>query len=694
MNPQMFGRYLLLDKVAAGGMAEVWRAKITGEANFQRILAIKKILPHVSEDEDFITMFTDEALITASLVHANIGQVYEFSKVEDVFYIAMEYISGKDLKSLWSWSKARGQVMPVELAAFIVAKMCDGLDYAHSRRDNAGNVSGVVHRDISPQNVLISWEGDVKVIDFGIAKATEKSGKTRPGTLKGKFAYMAPEQIRGLPLDGRSDIFALGVVLYELCTGQRGFQADSEFSLLEMVRNVEIRPPSLLNQALPPEMERIIYKALAKDRNQRYATCSDMSEDLQRFLLMRGKPPQARDLSAFMRENFTVDYEKERARLESYREVNPRDFQGPEHQAKTASSTSFDIDDIVDDAAVPPGSSGSIAVSTQPPPVYAPAVTPQMSAGFAGGEASRSPHASHAPHVASTQGVIRPAAAVTAVVAAMNAENRSGATSPGTSPTAVVPPVAPVLNKVRLKTAAAVIGGVSVLLSLGAGLWTTVLQPTTTVIVTVQGPPEAMVRFDELPPTKAAPTATFPKIPRGSHMMILEANGFVSVTMPVNTTGEPALELSPTMKRVSGRLLVTSEPSGAAVTLDGKKTDKQTPATFELEADSVHEIRLNLAEHKEAVRSPVRIVGNQETNERIKLLPSVIHLRLLTSPEGAAVKVSGVDMGMTPLSIERAPDDPYPQVTFSHPGCESVTTTVPFDREKSQDRYDVTLKCR
>jgi serine/threonine protein kinase len=658
MNPQMFGRYLLLDKVAAGGMAEVWRAKITGEANFQRVVAIKKILPHVSEDEDFITMFTDEALITASLVHANIGQVYEFSKINDVFYIAMEYISGKDLKSLWSWSKARGQVMPVELAAFIVMKMCDGLEYAHSRRDNTGNPSAVVHRDISPQNVLISWEGDVKVIDFGIAKATEKSGKTRPGTLKGKFAYMAPEQIRGLPLDGRSDIFAIGVVLYELCTGQRGFQADSEFSLLEMVRNVEIRPPSLLNQTLPPEMERIIYKALAKDRDQRYASCADMSEDLQRFLLMRGKPPQSRDLSAFMREHFTVDWDKERARLESYREINPRDYQGAESQAKTTSATSFDIDDVGDDSAF------STTNATPSAPIPA------------------APVASLPP-----AGQIRPAAPVAPAVAAITEQNKR----PAAALTAPSTPTAP--SKLP-RTLIAAAGGAVVLGAVAVGLWTTVLQSTTTVIVTVKGPPEATVKFDELPPAKAAPSTTFKKIARGEHMMIVEAPGFVSLTKSIMTDGEPALELSPELKRVSSRLVVTSEPSGAAITLDGKKTDKQTPATFELEADSVHEIRLSLPDYKEAVRSPVRIVANQENNQSIKLLPAVVRIRVNTTPEGAAVRVAGVDMGLTPVTIERAPEDPYPQVTFTRAGCEPYTTSVPFDREKADDRYDAPLKCR
>jgi serine/threonine protein kinase len=661
MNPQMFGRYLLLDKVAAGGMAEVWRAKITGEANFQRILAIKKILPHVSEDEDFITMFTDEALITASLVHANIGQVYEFSKVNDVFYIAMEYISGKDLKSLWSWSKARGQVMPIELASFIVMKMCDGLEYAHSRRDNNGNPSCVVHRDISPQNVLISWEGDVKVIDFGIAKATEKSGKTRPGTLKGKFAYMAPEQIRGLPLDGRSDIFAIGVVLYELCTGQRGFQADSEFSLLEMVRNVEIRPPSLLNQTLPAELERIIYKALAKDRDQRYSSCSDMSEDLQRFLLMRGKPPQARDLASFMRENFTVDHDKERSRLESYREVNPKNFQGPEHQAKTTSAVAIDLEFEGEDSAFASTGSPQPGATVIFPPPAAPTATTQ----------------------------IRPAAPPPPIVAMMNEQSK---VTPAPGPPPPPPPSMPPSTTPKLLAAA--LGATALLAAVAFVLWSTVLQPTTTVIVTVKGPSEATVRFDELEPAKAAPSASIKKVDKGDHMLVIEAPGFVTMTMPLVTRGEAVLELTPELKRVSGRLLITSEPSGAAVILDGKKTEKQTPATFELEADSVHEVRLALADYKEAVRSPIRITGNQETIEKIKLQPSVVRIRLLTSPEGASVKVGGVDMGLTPVTIERAPDDSYPQVTFTRAGCETTTTTVPFDREKGEDRYEALLKCR
>src|SRR5690606_16855489 len=162
MKATWFGRYLLLDRVAAGGMAEVWRAKITGESGFQRIIAVKKILPHVSEDPDFIAMFTDEANITVQLQHPNIGQVYEFSKLDDIYFIAMEYISGKDVKTVWSHMRQRKTVIPPALSCYIVQKMAEGLAYAHNKRDNFGNPLGIVHRDISPQNVLLSWDGEVK----------------------------------------------------------------------------------------------------------------------------------------------------------------------------------------------------------------------------------------------------------------------------------------------------------------------------------------------------------------------------------------------------------------------------------------------------------------------------------------------------------------------------------------------------
>ena len=668
MNPQMFGRYLLLDRVAAGGMAEVWRGKVTGEASFQKIVAIKKILPHVAEDEDFIAMFKDEALITGQMEHANIGQVHEFSKVGDVYYIAMEYISGRDLKSVWAWSKARGQIMPIELSAFIVGKMAEGLNYAHDCVDSQGNSIGVVHRDISPQNVLLSWQGEVKIIDFGIAKAAEKSGKTRPGTLKGKFAYMAPEQIRGLPLDGRSDIFALGVVLYELVTGQRGFQAESEFSLLEMVRNVEIRPPSLINQTLPAELERIIFKALAKDRDQRYQNGNDLSEDLNRFLLARGKPPQARDLAAFLRENFTVDYEKERGRLDSYREVNAADF-APERIAarahpQGASSLILALDDdSAFSSSEDDGFSSSSSSSSAPPLLATPALAPSMRiAGAPIGPATQT------------------GATATDAQPPLRQQSVPGIELPHP------PSNAP-------KRIAAAVGAAVVVAILGFAVMT-LLKPTTTVVVTVQGPAAASVRFDAVAPQTAAPSVTIDKVPAGQHTLMVEASGYVPFSMTVVTEGQALQPVTVAMKRVGGRLTVTSDPSGATIILDGKPTEKTTPASFELDGDSIHEVRLQLNDYKEAVKSDLRIKAGEETTEKLRLLPSLVRLRIVSTPEGARVKVGDVDFGITPVVIERSPEDPYPQIVVSAKGCETLQTTVPFERDRADARYDVTLKCR
>jgi serine/threonine protein kinase len=658
MTPQMFGRFLLLDKVAAGGMAEVWRAKITGEGNFQKIIAIKKILPHVSEDEDFITMFTDEANITSTMNHANIGQVSEFARVGDTYYIQMEYVSGRDLKGVWSWSKARGTVIPVELSAYIVSKMCDGLQYAHDR--------GVVHRDISPQNVLLSWEGDVKVIDFGIAKATEKSGKTRPGTLKGKFAYMAPEQIRGLPLDGRSDIFAIGVCLYEMVTGQRGFQAESEFSLLEMVRNVEIRPPSLLNQTLPAELERIIYKALSKDRDQRYLNAADMSVDLQQFMMSRGRPPQPRDLAAFLRENFTVDWEKERARLESYRDINPADYSAAPQRA------------------VAPAAAAPRAVSPEAAPETS---TFEEDSAFASSEPSAPKQ--RPPLAFPERGRANDLRTATS-------KEPTVSTVTTVSPTAPQPPLvsATPTSPRKRRLAAGIALGICLLGGVGAALWLTVLQPKTNVVVTVSGPKEATLRFDALPPVVAPGSFTFEKIEKGSHTLFIEAPGFVPATLPVLTDGQPMLPIPVTLKRQPGKLIVTSEPTGAKVVIDNKPTDQHTPATFELDGDSVHELRVELDGYKPALKADVRVPVNEEASVKLRLLPTVVKVRIVSIPEGASVKVGEVDYGLTPVVIERAPEDPYPQVTITAKGCETMQTTVPFDREKAEDRYELALKCK
>ena len=318
-KPIPFGKYYLLERINVGGMAEVFKAKTFGVEGFERLLAVKRILPNIAEDEEFIAMFIDEAKIAVQLQHANVAQIFDLGKVEDSYFIALEHVHGKDLRSIFDRLRGKGDVMPIQQACWIIMQVCEGLDYAHNKRDAQGRELHLVHRDISPQNVLIGYEGEVKLIDFGIAKAAGKASKTQAGILKGKFGYMSPEQVRGLPIDRRSDIFSMGIVMYELLTNERLFVGESDFSTLEKVRNVEIMPPSSYNKKIPSELERIVLKVLAKDPEDRYANAIDLHDDLQAFLHKIGEFYSRKDLAAWMKKMFAVEIEEDSAKLEQYR---------------------------------------------------------------------------------------------------------------------------------------------------------------------------------------------------------------------------------------------------------------------------------------------------------------------------------------------------------------------------------------
>jgi len=280
-EPIQFGKYSLFELIGRGGMAEVYKGRIQGPAGFERTFVVKRILPHLSDDTTFIKMFVEEAKLSARLAHPNIVHIFELGAVDGEYFISMEYIRGHDLsetmRAIW---KTMGPPRP-EMVAYIGREACRGLSYAHGLTDENGRLLGMVHRDVSPSNVMLSYEGAVKLLDFGIAKALGDAPEiTKSGTMKGKYAYMAPEQTEGDHVDNRSDIFACGIVLHEVLTGRRLFKGANDVQTIERVRRCEVPPPSLQNPAVPPELDAIILKALQRNPADRWADAADMANAL------------------------------------------------------------------------------------------------------------------------------------------------------------------------------------------------------------------------------------------------------------------------------------------------------------------------------------------------------------------------------------------------------------------------------
>ena len=279
-----YGPYRLLERVAVGGMAEVFRAKRTGAAGFEKVVAVKRILSHLSDNKEFVDMFIDEAKMVAGLTHANIVQMLDLGKLEKSYYIAMEYVHGRDLRTILRRARERSLKIPLDISTYVVSKVCAALEYAHRKKDDKGQPMLIVHRDISPQNILISFEGDVKLTDFGIAKAATKASTTDKGALRGKLLYMSPEQAWGRPMDKRSDVFSLGIVFYEMLTEQKPFLGTSEMSILETVRECRVPPPTTINDRIPEKLERVVMKSLERDPEVRYQDAGEMLRDLERVL--------------------------------------------------------------------------------------------------------------------------------------------------------------------------------------------------------------------------------------------------------------------------------------------------------------------------------------------------------------------------------------------------------------------------
>ncbi|HKO93480.1 MAG TPA: serine/threonine-protein kinase, partial [Polyangiaceae bacterium] len=300
-DPIVFGKYQLLDLLAKGGMGEVWKARSHGVEGFEKVLVIKRVLPALSEVPRFVEMFIAEAKIAVTLTHANIVQVFDLGVVDRCYFLAMEYVPGCDLGTALRWAKKVGRKFPQELSVYLASELAKGLDHAHRRRDSELKPLGIVHRDVSPENVLLSFEGEVKLTDFGIARSRESV--IAPNELPpGKFAYLAPEQARQEDIDVRVDVYGLGAVLFELLTGSAPVRGDTPFETFERASRAEQLSLRELCPDLPGELTQIVEKALSGRREERYESVGQLYEALVAFLYGSGRRVGALDLSRFLEE--------------------------------------------------------------------------------------------------------------------------------------------------------------------------------------------------------------------------------------------------------------------------------------------------------------------------------------------------------------------------------------------------------
>ncbi len=307
-----FGRYQLLKKLATGGMGEIFLARQKGVGGFEKLLVVKRVLPHLAEDQEFVDMFFDEARIAAALNHPNIAQIYDLGDVDGRFYLAMEFVQGDSLRGVNARANEELGGMPVALKCRVIADAAAGLDFAHRAKTASGKLLGLIHRDVSPQNILVGFNGAVKLIDFGVAKASNKLSNTATGTIKGKYAYMSPEQGRGQDLDHRSDIFGLAIVFYEVLTSSRLFKRETDMATLKAVVGAKIPPPSSVTKGIPKRLDAIVLKGLARDREERYQTAGEFQLAIEEFLVQERLAGTSAHLSAFIQSLYSEEIAQDR----------------------------------------------------------------------------------------------------------------------------------------------------------------------------------------------------------------------------------------------------------------------------------------------------------------------------------------------------------------------------------------------
>jgi serine/threonine protein kinase len=622
-EPKQFGKYFLLDKLAVGGMAEIYKAKTFGVDGFEKVLCIKRILPHAAADRDFITMLIDEAKLSVLLSHANIVQVYDLGRVGDDYFIAMEFINGVNLRDIMYSCREAQRPIPPEIAVYIVSEVCKGLDYAHRKTGPNNETLNIVHRDVSPQNILISYEGEVKIVDFGIAKAAMNISHTMAGILKGKIAYMSPEQALGKTVDQRTDIFSTGILLYEALTGTKLFTGESQFEVLKKIRTSDISDDTLPD-TIPDALKPILAKALCSNVDERYPNAGDLQIELTKYLYSTHVDFSPRKLASFINELFLEDLAVEKE--EKAREVAYESQTSSMNVAEGAKQIDIVHRDITDTKGVTAPIKGpkealveTAVLPTAPKRAKeeeVPTVSEALKKMKVGWKWMKRVAAvaliavglwavwKYIPQARFWEKEkVPPVAKVT--TANINSEP-AGATIflDGKATGLTTPAVVPMLEvgksyRVRLQLAAHI--PVDQVLTISSPQPITVTIPLAKesgVLNVASTPPGAKIFLNGEDTGKLSPS-TLDKLPLNVDQRInVSKEGFEDAEQVIKLTSAEPKNITLAMREVlpnTGSINITSEPAGAAIEIDGKTLDRSTPAkVVNLELNKEHTVKLAL----------------------------------------------------------------------------------------------------
>lgn len=618
---ETFGKYILLEKLAAGGMAEVYLAKSTGAGGINKFVAIKRILPQYSDNPEFIEMFKEEASIAVNLNHGNVVSIFDFGVERKQFYLVMEYVEGQNLRQILNHLKRENKYFSIDQIVYMCKEVAAGLDHAHRCLDGTtGKPLNITHRDMSPQNVMVSFEGEVKVVDFGIAKKAESEiESTRAGTIKGKFGYMSPEQADGQIVDLRTDIFSLGIVLWELLASDRLFASNSEAATLKKIRDCQIPSLRKLNPSIPPELERIVNKALAKDKTLRYQTAASFHRDLNRFLNTQYPEFSPHDFSVFMKSAFSAMFMENRKKLIEFAKIKADELGSNEASyTNTVTETSQGTSQIIegDNLRLDLGVDNQEAPSSPTPPVDLKELNRRnLTRSGAHGSASINPHTMTAAH---------------------DRINRTSVTGPR-----AISPAAAARRRQQDSSWGIAIASLILMTVIAGGGWYYFKTGG-------EGHLSSIIKLlpDSMKPTADTHVTAPPKIAEPQD--VVSQTPVQTVTVETIPTPEP--EQVKANIRETYVVIIQSAPSGARIFIDGQDTGMITPAQRILESGKEYSVGLKrdgyqYYEKKALINQPGYIV-------KASLLPNpkmgYINLEITNGGLNPVIYINGVRIDETP----------------------------------------------